>query len=151
MRPWDEAIRRARIDQKQPFPTTVRRSRIANGYGDTRGSHVCSFLGRSCGPSPRYSLELPKRRLARQPSLLSMGCWVKVGSDLALAIAALWQRDSRCTKPAEANYTFLSKFEQKITIISQEKACNITYMTRIRINLRQEVYVTNDSLPGKLE
>jgi len=80
-----------------------------------------------------------------------MGFWVKVGSDLALAIAALWHRDSRCTKPAEANHTFLSKFEQKITIISQRKACNITYMTRISINLRQEVYVTNDSLPGKFE
>jgi len=149
MMPWDKAIRRARIDQKQPFPTTVRHSRIANGYSDMRGSHVCSFLGRSCGHSPRYSLELPKRRLARQPSLLGMGCRIKVGSDLALAIAALWQRDSRCTKPAEATYTFLSKFEQKITIISQGKAWNITYMTRVRINLRQEVYATNDALPGK--
>ena len=147
MRPWDEAIRRARIDPKQPFPTTGRHSRIAKGYGDMRGSHGCSFLGRACGPYPRYSLELPKRRLARQLSLLGMD----VGSDLALAIAALWQRGSRCTRPAEANYTFLSKFEQKITIISQGKACNITYMTRISINLRQEVYVTNDALPGKLE
>ena len=34
-------------------------------------------------------------------------------------------------------------FRVKITIISQEKALNITLMPRIRINLRQEVYVTN--------
>ena len=37
-----------------------------------------------------------------------------VGSDLALAIAALWQRDSRGTKPAETNHTFWDKNYKEI-------------------------------------
>ena len=68
--PWDEAIRRPSINQKQPFPSAVRCRRIANGYGDVRGSHVRSFFKR---PFPHYSLELPRRRLARQLHLLGVG------------------------------------------------------------------------------
>ena len=71
--PWNEAIRRPSINQKQPFPSAVRRSRVANGYGDVRGSYVRSFFCRSHGPSLRYSLELPRRRLARQLHFLGMG------------------------------------------------------------------------------
>ncbi len=44
MLPRDEAICRAGIDPKKPFPSAVRSGRIADGYSDVCCSHVRSFF-----------------------------------------------------------------------------------------------------------